>query len=550
MDEQNDFGDLSDMLDRFEGQIDRDAETSDVIGGSETVGSQDEPQAEKKTRLTVDLTQTQFKEITSFFSADPNGLFQDSDYYRKLLENGGTEAAALHKNLNAFVKATDSQEKTMYRGKVISAFWNFLENHIREMILQPTPEREGLIRFGVLNLALMNSDAKLLLSHVILDKENDNPVYYVDEWLKCVAQNQIGASAGDETKTANINNKNRHLESQIQRVEASIQATVDHAKTKSSQRKELESELERLVTCFLQKKESQSYPGVLFPYDAQQKQLFNQFGMLMQKAKSIDAELTADMNSLERYRENLKQVKGTLAEAGGSSAVFDEDVMKEEFGIVRQMMKMCVGRQGNHFPIFFSSYFVADKNNLGTRENILRILAKIEDIEPGVFKRPYKREEYRIPPYVIAVPCYGDFGICWEPFEKYNRATSRGRVAVPMYPKNLEFAVLTAVADLRWQTAKEKAAQYWMEEGITGNYYQWAYDNKLKGNLKDYFIRDYVIWITKESHGIQKLDKEVRQIFWRYLPFKQEIKDDLRNRGFAYNELYKKDINRSQSDGY
>ena len=115
---------------------------------------------------------------------------------------------------------------------------------------------------------------------------------------------------------------------------------------------------------------------------------------------------------------------------------------------------------------------------------------------------------------------------------------------------NLEFAVLTAVADLRWQTAKEKAAQYWMEEGITGNYYQWAYDNKLKGNLKDYFIRDYVIWITKESHGIQKLDKEVRQIFWRYLPFKQEIKDDLRNRGFAYNELYKKDINRSQSDGY
>ena len=29
MDEQNDFGDLSDMLDRFEGQIDRDAETSD-----------------------------------------------------------------------------------------------------------------------------------------------------------------------------------------------------------------------------------------------------------------------------------------------------------------------------------------------------------------------------------------------------------------------------------------------------------------------------------------------------------------------------------------
>lgn len=549
MEEKEEFGDLSDMLDQFEGRIDAEAETSEVIGGAE-VGQEQEPQEEKKTRFSVDLTQTEFKKITSFFLSEPNPLFQDPNYYRNLLENGGPEAANLHKNLNAFVKATDSQEKTMYRGKVISAFWNFLEANIREMILQPTPEREGLVRFGVLNLALMNGDAKLLLSHVILDKDDDSPVYYVDEWLKCVAQNQIGASAGDETKTAVAGNKNRHLESQIQRVEASIQATVDHAKTKSAQRRELEANLERLVNCFLQKKESQSYPGVLFPYDAQQKQLFNQFGMMMQKAKSIDAELTADMNSLERYKENLKQVKGTLIEAGGSSSAFDEDVMKEEFGAIRQMTKMCVGRQGNHFPIFFSAYFVADKNNLGTRENILRILAKIEDIEPGVFKRPYKREEYRIPPYVIAVPCYGDYGICWEPFEKYNRATSRGRIAVPMYPKNLEFAVLTAVADLRWQTAKEKAAQYWMEEGITGNYYQWAYDNKLKGNLKDYFVRDYVIWITKESHGIQKLDKEVRQIFWRYMPFKQEIKDDLRNRGFAYNELYKKDINRSQSDGY
>lgn len=548
-DEKEQFSDLSDMLDQFEVRIDEDAESSTVIGGSE-VEIDVQHGEEKKTRLSVDLTQTQFKEISSYFLAEPNLIFQDPNYYKNLLEDGGTEAANLHKNLNSFIKSTDAQEKTMYRGKVISSYWNFLDSRIREMIMKPTSETQGLVRFGVLNLALMNSDAKLLLSHVILDKTDDNPVYYVDEWLRSVAQNEIGASAGDETKTASSNNKNRHLESQIQRVEASIQATVDHGKTKSSQRKEYEATLDRLVSTFLQKKESASYPGVLMPYDSQQKQLFSQFSTIMQRLKSIDAELTADMNSLERYKENLRQVKGDLADAGGSSGAFDEDIMKEEFGAVRQMSKMCVGRQGNHFPIFFSSYFVADKNNLGTRENILKIMAKIEDIEPGVFKRPYKREEYRIPPYVIAVPCYGDFGICWEPFEKYNRATSRGRIAIPMYPKNLEFAVLTAVADLRWQTAKEKAAQYWMEEGITGNYYQWAYDNKLKGNLKDYFVRDYVIWITKESHGIQKLDKEVRQIFWRYMPFKQEIKDDLRNRGFAYNELYKKDLNRAMSDGY
>ena len=32
--------------------------------------------------------------------------------------------------------------------------------------------------------------------------------------------------------------------------------------------------------------------------------------------------------------------------------------------------------------------------------------------------------------------------------------------------------------------------------------------------------------------------------------FPQEIKDKLKNRGFVYNELYKKDVNISMSDGY
>jgi hypothetical protein len=34
------------------------------------------------------------------------------------------------------------------------------------------------------------------------------------------------------------------------------------------------------------------------------------------------------------------------------------------------------------------------------------------------------------------------------------------------------------------------------------------------------------------------------------MPFPQELKDDLRNRGYVYNELYKKDQNRAMSDGY
>ena len=187
---------------------------------------------------------------------------------------------------------------------------------------------------------------------------------------------------------------------------------------------------------------------------------------------------------------------------------------------------------------------------IGTRENVIREMAQVEALDPGLFQRTYKKQTTRIVPNIILLASYGDTGICWEPFEKFNRATSRGRIAIPMFPKSLPVAVLTALADLRWQVAKEKAQYYWMEEGITGKYYQWFTEHKLRGDVREYFIRDYALWITKESQGMQKLDKDVRGIFWRMMPFPQHIKDTLKNRGFVYNELYKKDQNIAKSDGY
>ena len=157
---------------------------------------------------------------------------------------------------------------------------------------------------------------------------------------------------------------------------------------------------------------------------------------------------------------------------------------------------------------------------------------------------------HRIVPYVILVPTYGDMGLCWEPFDRYNRVTSRGRIVIPMYPRDLKIACITAAADLRWQVAKEKASYYWMEEGLTGQYFQWIDSQKLKGDLKNYFIADYILWLTKEAEGVQRLSKEVRAIFWRFMPFPQAKKEELKTRSIVYQELYQRDVNRSMSDGY
>jgi len=56
--------------------------------------------------------------------------------------------------------------------------------------------------------------------------------------------------------------------------------------------------------------------------------------------------------------------------------------------------------------------------------------------------------------------------------------------------------------------------------------------------------------MTKEADGIQKLDKNVWGIFWRHMPFAQEVKDKLRNCSYVYQELCQRDSNRAMSDGY
>ena len=68
--------------------------------------------------------------------------------------------------------------------------------------------------------------------------------------------------------------------------------------------------------------------------------------------------------------------------------------------------------------------------------------------------------------------------------------------------------------------------------------------------VKEYFIEDYILWMTKESTGVQRLEKDVRGIFWRDMTFPKELKEDLRKRFLVYDELCKKDANREMSDGY
>ena len=277
--------------------------------------------------------------------------------------------------------------------------------------------------------------------------------------------------------------------------------------------------------------------------------MFSDITNLFRSLQKVDKELT-------NYLNDFKEAKGIEDSLNAKSGEIVEEVSvgKEEIlgemNTLRQMQKMTCGRQGNQFPVFTREFFHCIDKFTGFRENVIRELQWIESIDPQCFCRIHKNIPHRIVPYTLLVPSYGDSGFCWEPFDRFNRLSSRGRICIPMYPRDLKTACLTAVADLRWQVAKEKASFDWMSDGLTGHYYQYLEEHKMKGDIKQFFIDDYILWMTKEANGTQKLDKEVRAIFWRYIPFPQELKEELKKRSLAYAELFQRDINRSMSDGY
>jgi hypothetical protein len=499
----------------------------------------------------VDLSRKAMATVTRIETETPGNWLSDPAHYKTALNGEGDEAQKLHEILGKYLKATDPKDKGIFRNQLIPAYWYLVgKAALRTASLQAPMAKRLLVRYAALLPSLMSPEIIDLFHRIIWEKELDEPVYYVDEWMHAVATRQVGASATDEIKPRRqaMDDSSRYT-AILARAQGKRDAAEGILKSKAEERRSLEALLKERVELICS---HESQPGLLHvpsPYTETQKKTMSELYEVIRKMIAVDKEFVQSLGEFEKSGEEFKSISEKI---GGSKTESKTDYQElaQEFETIRQMTKLCIGRQGNQFPLLSREYFHGSIKDIGTRENVVKLLGWIESIDCEAFCRPYKTALNRIVPFVLLLPCYGDSSICWEPFDRYNRATSRGRMAVPMYPKNLQVAIVTGVADLRWQVAKEKASYYWMEEGLTGNYYQWFTSKKLKGDVKEYFIQDYSIWLTKESEGIQKLDKEVRAIFWRYIPFSKEIKEKLRNRSYVYQELYQKDVNRSLSDGY
>ena len=514
----------------------------------------------KRTIHDVDLSKTEFAPLEKLVNDTPSDVYDDPKYYKTCLTGENNMAQRVHQLLTKYLTTTDPKDRSVFRQQIITAFWELLRGMVGKMSNMSTPlPKRMLVRYGIILPSLFKPENKEFFSKMIFENVTGEPVLYVDEWFKEIASGRMTNSATDEAKKPrapeNTEAASKEEKARLQQLKSKnsgrLQSAENILNIKENERKSIENELMRDIKQLCTHAALYGMEPHTAELNEEQRKLFPVIGDLLRRLSRNDKEFVKAFNEYKEAKGTYESVASKVQAAGGDEEESnDTEAVKLEFETYRQMAKMTVGRRGNQFPLFTREFFHCTENGTGTRENVIEVLRWIESLDPGVFVRMHKNVGNRIVPYVLLAPTYGDRGFCWEPFDRYNRVTSRGRIVVPMYPRDLRIAVLTAVADLRWQVAKEKASYYWMEEGLTGQYYQHVEQMKLKGDLKEFFIEDFILWMTKESTGVQRLDKDVRGIFWRNMPFPKELKEDLRKRSLVYDELCKKDLNREMSDGY
>lgn len=542
------------MSDKYSGEIDPEIAALLQSDGPPSTPKFDElftgPKTERAApELQADFTKAAFAPVRVFSEA-PKPWFDSPNYYKTVLADMGETAARVHKILTDLMNATDPETRGQNRLRFIPAWWDFLEALVRDLNPSMAEPKRLALRFGVLLPSLITPEQKNNLASIIFENKTGEMIHYVDEWLTKVGSSEVAPLATDEeirvVKKGAVDNS--LLLQKLEKAQGQVQAQSNLINIKIREMNDLEDSIIKAAAQARQHEKHPTFGTMSDTLSQSQRSALMGIQDALKRISALDKEIAVYYRDLEKMHVELKTTEQRLSESGGVAV--DSRVVVRELGSLRQMAKMSVGRQGNHFPVVMKNYLPPRLEDLATRENVLKIMTEVEALDPGLFNRIFKNTTNRIVPHVILMPCFGEMGLCWEPFEKYNRSTSRGRIMVPMYPKNLKVAVMTALGDLRWQVVKEKAGYRWMEEGLTGWYYQWFTDRGLKGDVKESFVQDYIIWLTKESEGTQKLDKDVRGIFWRNMPFPDALRESLRNRGFVYNELYKKDQNRAMSDGY
>ena len=241
-----------------------------------------------------------------------------------------------------------------------------------------------------------------------------------------------------------------------------------------------------------------------------------------------------DANLQKTLHEIMQRLKGSAAVCSGSTVtafpILTADAIKGSLKNMYVPKSKLDNIAKKLIDLDFSLFY---------RETVLRLDAEAREV---IFEE--------ILPYIILIPIAGSKSFLWQELSGNNKR-SMGRFVVPiLFNGDLEKSLAHSFACFRWELTKNVKGAMWadpIEGGVTGEYFDYVNtfkknpkftpEMKEKINLKfktlrtnrDRFADDYLLWMEYEKDGIMKLNNVVREMFYKYIPFKKEIRDNLEN---------------------
>ncbi len=235
----------------------------------------------------------------------------------------------------------------------------------------------------------------------------------------------------------------------------------------------------------------------------------------------------------------------------------EKRVVYEIDNMFKESMRITSDSPRAYIPFLTSNAIKGNLSNLlNTPKHLNTEVKKINTIDPTLFFReltwkiPGKSEliTKEVKPYLIIVPNTGVRVQLWQEMVN-NQRHSRARLIIPTIFNGMqEKSLIQSFAHFRWELNKLIAGANWMdpvEGGFVGAFYDFSqYYQKMnelsieaKEDIKmlfnkikmdrDRFAYFYEKWLLYEKDGVAKVNKIVRQIFYRYIPFPKHIRERL-----------------------
>ncbi|MBP7735376.1 MAG: cyclic nucleotide-binding domain-containing protein [Spirochaetes bacterium] len=259
----------------------------------------------------------------------------------------------------------------------------------------------------------------------------------------------------------------------------------------------------------------------------------------------------------------------------------DENIGKVMYEIGQRLATtsaICSGSTATAFPILTALMVRGSlKQIYNNKQKIETITKEVRNIDFSVFYREtvLKIGEAReiiqeeVVPYFILLPIFGSRTLLWQDMTGTNKR-SRGRIVVPIFfMGDLMKSLVHTFASFRWELNRDIKGAMWadpIEGGVTGEYFDYANTFKKMSKLsqeakekieekfrsirnnRDRFADDYIQWVMYEKDGIMKLNNVVREMFFRHIPFRKELRGRLESMpaftqpATRYKNIHKKEV--------